>query len=85
MSAAIYVWRRRDGRELARRMREAHAFELSKNIDAWDMGPLGGPMAASRLGAGRFLSSIGRRENFGGEAFQRRRGGVLWGAWLEHL
>jgi hypothetical protein len=36
-----------DGRELAR-LRETHAFERSKNSNARDMGPLGGPAAASR-------------------------------------
>jgi hypothetical protein len=59
--------------------------EIDKNIDAWDMGPLGEPMAASRLGAGRLLFPIGWRENFGYKSLQRCGSGVPWGAWLERL
>jgi hypothetical protein len=58
------------------------AFERSKNSNAWDMGPLDGPQP---LGAGRFLSPIGRRENFGYKSLQRCGSGVPWRAWLEHL
>ena len=56
-----------------------------KNIDAWDMGPLGEPMAASRLGAGRLLFPIGWRENFGYKSLQCCGSGVPWGAWLERF
>jgi hypothetical protein len=59
--------------------------EIDKTIDAWDMGPLGEPMAASRLGAGRLLFPIGWRENFGYKSLQRCGSGVPWGAWLERL
>ena len=59
--------------------------EIDKNIDAWDMGPLGEPMATSRLGAGRLLFPIGWRENFGYKSLQRCGSGVPWGAWLERL
>jgi hypothetical protein len=70
----------RDGS--ARRMR----LNDSKNINAWDMGPRwAGAHSRKLLGAGRFLSPIGRRENFGYKSLQRRGSGVLWGAWLEGL
>ena len=59
--------------------------EIDKNIDAWDVGPLGEPMATSRLGAGRLLFPIGWRENFGYKSLQRCGSGVPWGAWLERL
>ena len=59
--------------------------EFDKDIDAWDMGPLSEPMAASRLGAGRLLFPIGWRENFGYKSLQRCGSGVPWGAWLERI
>ncbi len=65
--------------------RVADQVFFDKNIDAWDMGPLGEPMAANRLGAGRLLFPIGWRENFGYKSLQRCGSGVPWGAWLERL
>ncbi len=50
--------------------------EIDKDIDAWDMGPLGEPMAPNGLGAGRLLSPIGWRENFSCKSLQRRGSGV---------
>ena len=50
--------------------------EIDKNVDAWDMGPLGERRVASRLGAGRLLFPIGWRENFGYKSLQRCGSGV---------
>jgi hypothetical protein len=77
----------RDGRNGAWQpdLRMTGYTQIDKNIDAWAMGPLSEPMAASRLGAGGFLSPIGRRENFCYKSLQRRGSGVPWGAWLERL
>jgi hypothetical protein len=67
-------------------MRETHTFQGFGERQRLRRGPRrAGTHNRTLLSSGRFLSLVGRRENFGYKSLQRRGSGVLFGAWLERL